>query len=241
VTPSSSAPAGSLNDTMRQYGRQAREYADRAQEYARVTQEHVRQNPVQSAFLAFTAGLIYSKLFHKTRVHVLKMPVPVIPSDVGASLHAGGQSARRLLHDLGDSGRHAARNLGHLGAAGLVSARAAGADAWEHARSTVPDRMHWAGSNLRHWSQAAGDAAVVHIREHPLAGVGLALGTGALLAVALAAGRTDAGARTGLAVQRPRAAVEGPFRSEGTIGQHPIAAAALALVAGALLGAMVRR
>jgi ElaB/YqjD/DUF883 family membrane-anchored ribosome-binding protein len=241
MSPSTSTNAGSLNDTMRQYGRQARDYADRAQEYARVTQDHVRANPVQSAFLAFTAGLIYSKLFHKTRVHVVKMPVPVIPREVGASLQAGGQSARRLLHDLGDSSRHAARNLGQLGAAGLMSARAAGADAWDHARATVPHQVHWAGSNLRTWSQAAGDAAQVHIREHPLAGVGLALGAGALLAAALTSGSTHAGTRSGLAVQRPRAAVEGPFRAEGTIGAHPVTAAALALLAGALLGALVRR
>jgi len=234
-------PHSATSETLRQYGRQARDYAEQARKYARITQEHVRANPVQSAFLAFTAGLIYSKLIHKTRFHVLKLPVPVIPPEIGASLHAGGESARRLLHDLGDTSRHAARSLGHLGATGLTSARAASAQAWEHARTAVPHQVHWAGSNLRSLSRSAADTVQGHLREHPLAGVGIALGAGALLAAALAAGRKGGGMPRPPAVQSPRAAVEGPFRAEGVIGSHPVAAAALALLAGALLGTMLRR
>ncbi|TFZ04789.1 hypothetical protein EZ242_03295 [Ramlibacter rhizophilus] len=282
---SSSGPSGTSNaaryeevqqrarqygERAKEYGQKAREYGEQARQYGQQARERIHDQPLQSAAIAFAAGWVYSKVFMRTRhkVHVVKVPVPVVPPEFGDTLRAHGERAqgwmqstgRRLgdsghasMHRLGESGQHAMHRLGEssqhamhkLGAStlvGLAGAKAVSSKLWDKTRAAMPRDM----DQVKAGSYRYGTMAREQMQEHPAVGLGLAIALGAV-AVKLMMPSDDADSRTSSPQPRQTLVVDKDGRAFGEpsgyqrvlIGSRPVMSGALALGMGVLLGAVL--
>lgn len=287
LTRSSSSASGgtaqqarSYGEQVRHYGEQVRQYGQQARQYGAQARDRIHQQPLQSAGLAFAAGLLYSKVFmHKHKVHVVKVPVPVVPPEVGEWTEAGRGRAREWMgsanegmHRLGESGQHAAKRIGAAAMAGAAAAKAMGSELWHRARARAPEdiaRARDQGAELWHRararaphdmararaqvtekSQVYGTLAREQIQEHPLVGVAVALGVGALLSSLLMGrsrdeyGAAPAEGRAVFAVDKDGQAYGGEWVSvqeDSGMTTGTLVSAGVALGLGVLLGAMLTR
>ncbi|MEJ7932462.1 hypothetical protein WG922_20990 [Ramlibacter sp. AN1015] len=247
--------ARKVSEQARKYGEQAREYGMQARQYGEQVRTRVHDQPLQAAGIAFVAGLLYEKMFmHRRRVKVVQVPVYVPRLSDSSHFDTGRargwmQAAGEKIHQLGDSGHDAVRKLGATTMMGVAGTKAMSSRMWHKTRQAMPEDMSHARQQVLAKSHEYGGMARTQMQEHPLVGVGLAVGLGAL-AAAMAVNRRNDSAPQGSAYVvgsagesygRDYASVRQGGGYSDAMGSNPLVTAGLALGVGMLLGAVLRR
>ncbi|MBL0420073.1 hypothetical protein JI739_06900 [Ramlibacter sp. AW1] len=243
---SSPATPTDLRERARQYGEQAMHAAQQARDYPGRLREQVTTEPIKATAVAFAAGVVWGMLpsGRRRHHHVEVVEVPVA-HDAGASLSARANrwigAAGERLHHLGESTHDTAQRLGAGTMSGASRARAYSSRLWHDTRKSMP----YAKDQLLARSHHYGSLARTQMETHPLAGLAVAIGLGAL-AVRMTMGqrgyRYSARSST-LAVDkdgRPLRAEPGD-RSASSMGAvaKPMMSGALVLGMGVILGALL--
>jgi ElaB/YqjD/DUF883 family membrane-anchored ribosome-binding protein len=176
-----------LMATQAKGGEQVRQYGDQLR-------QRVSTQPMQAIGIALGAGFVLAKLFGgKPKVHVVRVPEPMpMPSrwndlSGAAERRTSGlmDAARSHIERLGDLA-HAARDRVSATASQGVEGAQDMTTSMARTASAVPAQMRDTMERLLSRSQDYGSSARSAIQEHPAAGLGAALGLGALVAVLLA-------------------------------------------------------
>lgn len=169
---------GRYREQARRYGEQARRYGEQAQQYGMQARERIRDDPLKSAAIVFATGVLFSRLFmgrKHERVEVVAMPV-YLPHYHGGRAHRLMDSSGHAMHRLADSGHAAAGKIAATAMMGAAGAKALASRLWHDSRDAMPS-----AEEMRERSREYGSMAEQQMQEHPIVGIGLAFGIGALL------------------------------------------------------------
>ena len=240
---------GGVSAAQGKYGQQARAYGDQLR-------GQVDARPLQATGIAFAVGIVLDKLLSspsRSKVRVVKVPVPVAAPTRASSWNAEPQVERRAnrwmqaagahAQNLKWSGREAAGKVGATAGVGLAGTKAL-ASSVSSAASTLPLQMRLASQRLLARSQLYGNMARTGVQAHPMVGLGALAGVGALIATPLLRSRfasrdtayvtvDDKG--NGVAWQHDRPKFQ--TRAVDLVTERPVASAAVLLGLGALVGA----
>lgn len=246
----SSGSGGTMSSVMaapRAYGEQARQYQQQLN-------HRVQDKPLQTAGAVFAAGVVLGKLFkRREKVKVVRVYGPsrteAAASGVRARAHEWREAASTAARRLGESGQHKAHQAGAVTLAGLATAKAASSRLWDQTRRVLPQDLASTRRQAVAKSQYYGLQARDQLERHPMPGLAVALGIGAV-ASALALGRSRDTSDRSVPVVRAVDKEGTPFRSSDwrdTDGRgvaalaSPIASGALALGVGVVIGALLMR
>lgn len=246
-----------LEQTLGEKTGKASQSLGQGRHYGDQVRERIDAQPLQAAGVAFAAGVVASNLFTPSRSKTREEPVHERRSAMRESARAAEARAQRWmqaaggrLQQLADSSQYAVKKLGATTAMGVAGAREMSADMLDRTRRAIPPaRVARAKTQaLMARSQAYGTVARSQMQQHPMAGVALALGVGALATQMVMNRRSTeddpyAPRRATYAVGKD-GEVLGPEWGEprtSLMAARPMVSAGLALGVGVLLGALLAR
>lgn len=218
-------------------------YAGQARQYGETLRGRVNARPLQSAGIALAAGIVAHKLFGRKStptVRFVEVPVPTYS-------HWDASQPQRRARSWMHATRAEMRAAADQGRASLNAASSS------LTRTAVPLslQMRLATQRLLDKSHEYGSIARVRVQEHPLMGVGVMLGVGALVATSVLQGRrmtsdtpyvTADERGSGTSWQRgQRDSMDMQTRATELISSRPVTSAVVVLGLGALVGAMLKR
>lgn len=219
-------------------------YAGQARQYGDTLRGRISARPLQSAGIALATGIVAHKLFGSRStptVRVVEVPVPTYS-------HWDASQPQRRARSWMHATRAEMRAAADQGRASLNAASSS------LTRTVIPLslQMRLATQRLLDKSHEYGSIARVRVQEHPLMGVGVMLGVGALVATSVLQGRrmttsdtpyvTADNERSGTSWQREqRDSMDMQTRATELISSRPVTSAVVVLGLGALVGAMLKR
>jgi len=164
---------------------------EQVRHYGNQLRERATAQPMQLIGIALGAGFLLAKLIGgKPKVHDLRVREPMASrwNDIseGAERRTTGlvDAARSRIERLGEFAHAARDRAGETASQGLVETQGM-ASGFARAASALPSQVGDTMERLLSRSQDYGSTARSAIQAHPAAGLGAALGLGALVAVML--------------------------------------------------------